>query len=294
LSSSAVGRKVASGLLIPVDRGTYRMAGSSPSWEQAVMAAVLGSGGIAAVRAAARLWGLDRYRTSAPEVIVPVGWGYRREGVIVHESVDFDEAKPCVRRGIPVTDPVRTVIDLGTRVPTTWQSDALDEVLRRKLATWPDFYHQLALLAARGRNGVGTFREVLDSRFGEVIPGSAWNAAVMRLLVTAGIPAPVPELPVHDERGNFVARLDLGWPAARVGVELQSKRWHLTEQGFERDPMRRNRLLRLGWLILDYTWRFYVETPLTMVREIREAVHERTPPVDLPEISVELPGFREL
>jgi hypothetical protein len=270
----AIAHRIDRGLWHRVDRGVYAVAGAPMTWEQSMLVPVLASGGLAGVRAGARLWSVDGFRQPKPELIVPVGCGYRREGVIVHESVDFDLAEPCERHGIPVTSPVRTVIDLGTRVTIRQQSDAIDDVIRRGLAQWPDFYHEMVRLSAKGRNGVGTLRSILDERFGETIPDSKWNRDVQRLLVASGLPAPVAEYEVYDAHGNFLGRADLAYPDARVLIELQSRRHHMNEHGFEHDPLRRNKLQRRGYVVLEYTWRFYIDHPIALVAEVRASLEE--------------------
>lgn len=60
LSPSTIKRWVSAGRLIVVYRPVYRLAGSPPSWEQRILAAVLaaGDGSVASHRSAARLWGV--------------------------------------------------------------------------------------------------------------------------------------------------------------------------------------------------------------------------------------------
>ena len=79
-------------------------------------------------------------------------------------------------------------------------------------------------------------------------------------LLDAGFPTPESQWNVYDGP-TFVGELDLAWPAAKVGVELQSKGFHLNATSFERDPQKLNRIRLLGWNVLEFTWRFYVEKP---------------------------------
>ena len=59
ISPSALDRAVAAGRLERVHHGAYRYAGAPRTWEQCLLAAVLGAGGEAVVshRSAAQLWG---------------------------------------------------------------------------------------------------------------------------------------------------------------------------------------------------------------------------------------------
>jgi hypothetical protein len=51
---------------------------------------------------------------------------------------------------------------------------------------------------------------------------------------------------------------------------------HLNERAFHLDPLRRNRLQRLGWLVLEYTWRYYVDHPAQLCDEVRDHLTART------------------
>jgi hypothetical protein len=276
MSRHQIANQIATGSWFGAGRGVYGIAGAPATWQQQVMAAVLCSHGLASHRCAARLWAIEGYRRAVPEIIVPTSSGFVAEGVRVHRSVDFDLAEPHVRHKIPVTSAVRTVIDLGTRVPIEWQSNAIDDVIRRGLVDWPALYHEMVRLSAKGRNGVGTTRSIVDERFGTRIPDSRWNREVQQLLIQAGLPEPVAEYDVVDAHGMFIGRVDLAYPSLRIAIELQSKLGHFNDRAFERDPLRRNKLQRQGWIVLEYTWRFYVEHPVALVAEVRNEIDARS------------------
>jgi hypothetical protein len=43
------------------------------------------------------------------------------------------------------------------------------------------------------------------------------------LLVRSGFPRPVTQIPVRNDRGRVVRRIDMGWPDRMVGVEYDGE-----------------------------------------------------------------------
>jgi hypothetical protein len=56
---------------------------------------------------------------------------------------------------------------------------------------------------------------------------------------------------VHGE--GWRHRLDLAYPGQMVAIELDGNESHLTDEAFEADPVRDNRLCLAGWDVLHYT-----------------------------------------
>ncbi len=75
----------------------------------------------------------------------------------------------------------------------------------------------------------------------------------LRLALTrGGLPLPVLQHRVCDGYGNFVARLDLAYVEARLGIEYDSER-HWDPKVIRRDLRRQNALQALGWSLLRFT-----------------------------------------
>ncbi|CAN5797747.1 DUF559 domain-containing protein [soil metagenome] len=276
LSTSAIHRRCLAGQWVPVARGVYRVNGVPPTWEGRLTAAVLvaGEGAVVSHRAAGVLWELDGCRPGPPEITIPRGRTHRPADVGLHESTDLVLAGAVRRRGLPVTGAARTLLDLSSVTPLQHAEQAMNDAIRRRLTTWPELLETLILHARRGRNGVGTFRAILDERYGERVPDSYFNQLVRRLLEDAGLPSPVSELELHDG-GRFVARIDLAYPGLMFAIELDG-RHHATDEGFERDRPRQNRIELLGWLVLRYTWKALTTNPGLICREVAEALRLRS------------------
>jgi very-short-patch-repair endonuclease len=59
-----------------------------------------------------------------------------------------------------------------------------------------------------------------------------------------------------------------------VVVECVGKIGHDFERAFEMDPIRRNRLQLLGWIVIEVTWRRFVNDPESVIAEVRQALSQ--------------------
>ena len=70
------------------------------------------------------------------------------------------------------------------------------------------------------------------------------------LLVLAGLPEPVVNHTEHDDRGWWVRRFDLSYPAVRVAVEYDGRQHAESDRQWQRDVERREELDNDGWRIV--------------------------------------------
>lgn len=201
-------RRVAVGRWRPVDRGVYIIAGHPFTWEAKLLAKVLAagqaSGAMASHRAGAVLWNVDDFRPGRPELSVWRGHKPRHLDARIHESTDLHLADPVLRRGIPTTGLVRTLLDISAVISPQALEHAIDATLRTTPTEWPDLYSALILHSRRGRNGCGFLRAVLDERFGDKVITDSWfEKVVRRLLLDAGFPEPESQHNVYDGRGSW-------------------------------------------------------------------------------------------
>lgn len=267
-------RRVAAGRWRRVRPGVFFVCGHPFTWHSRVLAEVLsaGLGALASHRSGTVLWDVPGCRQGRPELSVRRHHRPKHLDARIHESTDLHLADPVIRYGIPTTGLVRTLLDASSVLTFEQTEQAIDAVIRTTPTEWPDLYSALVLHSRRGRNGCGTLRAVLDQRFGDKVITDSWFERVARrLLLDAGFPTPESQWNVFDGQA-FVGELDLAWPAAKVGIELQSKGFHLNARSFERDPQKLNRIRLLGWTVLEFTWRFYVEKPELLCSQVRQAL----------------------
>jgi hypothetical protein len=266
---SAIERRVTRGEWDRLSRGVFRVAAAPFTWHTRVMAACLAARGVASHRTGAVLHGLDGVRPGQPELIIPRGRSCRVGGARIHEVRDFDLRAETSRAGIPVCGVGTILFQLAGVYGWEFAGALMDDAVRQRLVGWEDLYQVLVLHARRGRKGSALFRDLLDARWGNRVPDSRWNRQAADLLVDDGLPAPVLEHEVLGPDGGLIARVDLAWPPVKLGVELQSLRFHFGEAAFERDPARRNALIAAGWTVPEYTWRSFVEHPKRFCDQIR-------------------------
>lgn len=275
LSRHQIDHGVHAGRFERIGTGLFRAIGAPITWDQGLIGAVLsaGPGALASHRSAAHLWDLDGSRPGVVEISVPRHRRHRRrDGIRVHESTDLDLAEPTVRRRVPTTGIVRTLIDLGGVVPRERLGQAVDDAIRRRLTGWDQIAALRARHARRGRNGTGKMRELLEERYGTGIPDSHFGRLVADLLVDAGLPVPEIEYEIHAADGRWLARADLAYPDDWIAVELDSRKHHLNERAFEADPVRQNRVELEGWLVLRYTWKAYSRRPQVICADVAAAL----------------------
>lgn len=139
ITSQQVMDRLHKGALIPVHRGVYRVGHRAPSLEARYMAAVRACGNRAVLsgKAAARLLELFTGTPPDPEVTAP---GARRvPGVRTRRSRGLDRRVITTWRGIPVTTPARTMVDLASRIPLEPLARAFHEAVSStapRPATW--------------------------------------------------------------------------------------------------------------------------------------------------------------
>src|SRR5947209_9037064 len=153
---SSIDRRRAAGEWTSVFPGIYRHEAAPITSYQQLLAAVWAGGpaAVASHRSAAWLWGMLDAPPSHPEITVPKGGGRRLQGVIVHQSRDLGYAI-STRQRVPVTNPLRTLVELGRVGDASLLENALDRARATKLVTPAGLLHTLEEFGRPGRDGTG-------------------------------------------------------------------------------------------------------------------------------------------
>ena len=265
--------RVAGGRWRRIDRGVFLVNGAPLDWAARQHAAVLaaGAGSVASHLAAARLLGLPGFERAGPELTVPRGTRFRRHGVRVHESTDLDRCRVVQRDGIPVTDPNRTLLDVGRHLGQQRLGRAVEAARRSDLVTWSSLIETLAHHARRGRPGVRRLRAViLAGAHRHEVTDTDVELLLHGLLVEAGLPPPAIRHRILDG-DRFVAEVDLAFPELRIAIECDGD-VHLLAEVHERDLPRQNELVLLGWTVLRFSNDRILTRPAAVVAQVRAAV----------------------
>lgn len=170
--------------------------------------------------------------------------------------------------GIPITSPERTALDLACWYPHDEAVAAVDALVRATQIKVSD----VELLADRQprRRGVKSARSVLDLVDpGAESPRETWLRLV---LVKAGLPRPDTQIPVYDDRGYLIARVDLGWNDIRVAIEYDGDHHRTDQKQFARDILRTEILEAQGWIVVRITAK---DRPADVLRRVRSAIARR-------------------
>lgn len=149
--------------------------------------------------------------------------------------------------GIAVTGHARTAFDIGRRAGSRLQGlQRLDALAN---ATGVGIDEVEAVIAAHpGARGINRLRQVLP-----LVDGGAESPQETRtrlVLIDARLPRPETQIMVYDEYGQFVARVDMGYPDLRVGIEYDGPQHWTDPEQRQRDIDRHWALVALGWVII--------------------------------------------
>ncbi|MDT5084147.1 MAG: hypothetical protein QOE52_801 [Mycobacterium sp.] len=188
-------------------------------------------------------------------------------GIQTHrDRIDQDEIDLVV--GVPVTSPVRTVLDFGCWYPTITAVAGIDALARAVEIKAAD----VELLAHRyaGRRGIRRARQAVDLFDpGAQSPKESWLRVV---LIQAGLPKPQTQIPVLNEFGSAVAYLDMGWEDVKVAVEYDGEQHRSDRRQYTWDIRRLEMLERLGWIIIRV---LAGDRPAEIVGRVRSALARR-------------------
>lgn len=229
-----------------------RLAGSPRSPEQDLMVALLEAGpaAVASHQSAAWLWGLLPVPARHS---VTVGMASRwRAGPFDVHRLKGEPPAVSVRRNIPTTNPIRTLVDLAGEVSPDLFDEAVDRAVAGRLVTVEAIRAELARLSRKGRKGVGAMRASLRRRgLNEGPHPSVLEARLHRVLKAGGI-TPIKVEVVVGPDGEY--RIDVLLDE-RVAVEVDGHVHHSTPEQKAYDERRRAEIRMGGVFLLVYDWR---------------------------------------
>ena len=151
---------------------------------------------------------------------------------------------------------------------------ALDDALRSRVDLTV-IEQAISRLWRPGPTGVPVLAAIVGERLPGSVPESWFERLVLKMLTDAGLPRPVVQYAVRDERGRFVARVDAAYPRLRIAIEADSERHHGAPGARLRDLERTRRLRRAGWVVVPVTWGDLRE-PEAVLTDLRLAIERRT------------------
>jgi very-short-patch-repair endonuclease len=210
------------------------------------MAAVLACGDLAALshHSAAELWGFGYEERGRIDVTVRRECRIKRSGLRVKARAKLPERSVVVRFGIPVTNPVQTLIDLATELKILRLERAVNEADRLDLVD-PEALRR-ALEGYVGMPGVKRLRTMLDHHTFR-LSDSDLEILFRPLALAAGFPVPLTKHRVHGYE------VDFWFPDHGLVVETDGLRYHRTPSQQARMVKRDQKHTSAGLRVLRFT-----------------------------------------
>lgn len=271
LSARALYRRLASGMLVPVEPGVYRLAGAPLCWRQRAMARCLALGGEVAVShlAAAYLWQVTSIAPPPIQVTVPPG----RRSVRGRPAARRHPLPPgdiTHRWGIPVTTTARTVLDLSMMVTRWLLERVVDELIRARRLRIEDLVEQLDGRRSLPRVRRRLLEDVITPRLERGTGASPREDWVVDALLAGGLPKPARNVIVQVD--GELRELDCAYPEELIAIEYDGLATHADPRHFHSDRHKATVLQLEGWLVLQVTsdW-----TEEVLVQRVRAALARR-------------------
>lgn len=269
----AVKHRIATGRLHPTRwRGVYAVGRAELSEKGTWMAAILtcGRGAFLSHRSAAALYGIGAekrswiparddglVRASLVEVSLTQRGLHRRPGIVTRMRPSVPAPDLGSRDGIPVTSPVRTLLDYASLEPPNRVERAVNEADKHDLID-PERLRR-ALEAYRGQPGVRRLREILD-RDTFLLSDQELEVLFRPLAGAAGLPLPSAKVEIDGFEVDFF------WPELGLVVETDGWRYHRTPSAQTRDALRFQRHTAAGRTPLRFSHHQVRHEPATSSR----------------------------
>ena len=267
---ATVSRWLAGGRLHRIHPGVYAVGHSELRDEGWLAGALLYAGKGAALShvTAAWWWQMIDRRPSRIDISAP---GYRsslRALSLRHPR----SVERVLHRGLPVTPPARTLLDVAPLLPRRRLRKAVAETLYRRRASPAEIESVLG----KGKPGSAALRAALDAHLPQLARSrSELEDAFLELCERFGIP--LPEL--NETVEGLTA--DAVWRTHRVAVELDSELAHGTTGSVHRDRARDLHLRTAGWTVRRYSWWQVIHEPEAVAADVASALqapaHGRSP-----------------
>ena len=253
LTRRQIDQRVTSARWRPVHHGVFRLTGAPEQWRGSLLAACWagGSRAVGSHRSAAALHRLPGGRKDLIEITCPRWRRARHPGLITHETKALTPGDLVVVSGIAVTNPARTLFDLGGVCRRGLVELALENALRRGLVNAAELAAIISRLSRSGRPGGPTLRNLLAARAPDQRPTeSEMETLLMQAVRAHGIAEPVRQYKVWNG-GHCIGRVDAAYPEARIAIEYDSDEFHTGRAATAHGQARRHELIAASWLPID-------------------------------------------
>lgn len=262
---------VRSGTLSPIVGGAYRLLPASGAIDLVRGAVATLPGAVVSHQSAAYLLHFPRLPEQVATVTVESHTTHEFPGVTVRRCDDLTDQDVMRVDGLPCTSVPRTLFDLA-RLLSDREFDAIGEALLiAERLVLEQFIAATDRLARQGKGGSRNAKRFIDRRVGH--PGTVLERLGREAIVAAGLPLPIPELPIPWLRSS---RFDDAYPELRVAIEWDSRAWHLQRAAMRSDRQRDREAAAHNWILLRFTWEDVTERPAEVAAAIAQVLSQRS------------------
>jgi very-short-patch-repair endonuclease len=245
-NSREIEHRVVRGRLHLVMRGVYAVGWPQLTQRRRWTAAVLacGKGALLSHRSAAALWEIGMERGREIDISVTRRCELKRPGLRVRGRPTLPPKDIAIRGGIPVTSPIRTLIDVAVELEPLALERSINEADKRELIDPETLRAELDGHA--GEPGVKPLRSLLDKRTFR-LSDSDLEILFRPIAMEAGLPLPLTKQIVNGFEVDFF------WPELGLVVETDGLRYHRTPSTQARDARRDRTHILTGMTPLRFT-----------------------------------------
>jgi predicted transcriptional regulator of viral defense system len=278
LTHDAIMRRARRGLLIRLHRGVYAVGHVDLTTKARILAAVkaCGTSAVASHVSAGWLWGLVERAGARPEVVVQGSGARLHPGIDAHRTSHLDSQDRDRARGVPVTSPARTLVDLAGRFAYRPLRRAVRQAQSLQLVSALELLAAIERLGPRA--GTGKLARILAG--GPAPTRSELEDVVLDLLLGGGFAPPAVNRPLLISGRRVIP--DFRWPERAIVVEADSRTWHDNPTARADDAERQALLEAHGDRVIRVTWEQAVRQPRQTLTRLRRAGVPTIVDADLP------------
>jgi very-short-patch-repair endonuclease len=261
LSGEQIKQRLRDGRLTIIHRGVYAVGHSALSCLGTCTAALLAIGRPSALSHLTAAF-LDSYHPHQPTRIDVTTTARTREGddrIRLHRVRSLPAHHLDKHKGLPITRPARTLLDLAETVTASELTRLIGEAEYQRKVT----RQQLIAIThdVQGRRGIKALTAIVGD--GSPQPThSEFEDLFLKAIQQAGLPRPVSNIKILGYRPDFL------WPQHKVIVETDGGRGHETFSARERDPIRDARLQIAGYRVMRVTWHEFKTRPSAVIARL--------------------------
>jgi very-short-patch-repair endonuclease len=251
IGPNAITRRVRDGRLTRLFRGVYRVGPVDAPWtREAAALLACGRHSVVSHDSSVAVAGLSD-RPARVDVTIVAGHRVGQTGIRVHHAALLP-GEICVRHGLRVTTPARTLLDVAASIGDPRRLARLvNEAQVQRLVSAASL--RATIEAHRHHRGAGALAAAVADE--PRLTRSEAEDRMLALIRRIGLPTPRTNVRVLGHEVDFL------WPRERLIVETDGYGSHGTRGAFERDRHRDARLQAAGYRVLRFTWWQLVNEP---------------------------------